>query len=124
MAGNLPAAPAPAAPAPDPFADAPATAVAPPGIPRFTRPPNTRFDLVVRRRGPDFKRSGWALPWARRRDAASGESVVLFCAWEPHDDPALPWLVYWKTGSLRQTQRVAVADVRVWSAPAPVPGSA
>ena len=63
------------------------------------------------------KGSAWAQPWARQ--PASGESVVLGCAWEPHVDPALPWQVYWKTGGHRQTQRMATADVRVWSAPAP-----
>ena len=77
------------------------------------------YDLEVRRDA----RPGWAQPWARRRHPASGESVVLACAWKPHGDPALPWQVYWKTGSTRQTQRVAADDVRVWSAPA-MPGSA
>ena len=49
---------------------------------------------------------------------------MLGCAWEPHVDPALPWQVYWKTGGHRQTQRMATADVRVWSAPAPAPAPA
>ena len=103
----------------------PATAVAPPGIQRFL-PADVVLvhGLEVRRAGPDFKRPGWAQPWERRRDPAPGESVVLGCAWELHDDPALPWQVYWKTGAVRQTLRVAAADVRLWSAPAPAPAPA
>ena len=95
-------APAPPPPAPHPFADAPATAVAPPGIQRFKLPADAVlvYNLEVRY-GP-----GWAQPWGQR--PASGESVVLCCAWEPHVDPALPWQVYWKTGGHRQTERVAL----------------
>ena len=62
------------APAPHPFADAPATAVAPPGLPHINLPADAVLvhGLEVRRSGPDFKRPGWAQPWARRRAPAPG----------------------------------------------------
>ena len=104
-------APAPPPPAPHPFADVPATAVAPPGIQRFRPPADAVHDIEVQ----NVRRPGWSQPWARRRDPASGESVVLFCTWEPHVDAEFPWQVYWRQDGLRSTERVERARVRVWS---------
>jgi hypothetical protein len=115
-------APPPPPPAPHPFAAVPATAVAPPGIQRF-KPPADAV-LVHNLEVQNVTRPGWSQPWARRRDPAPGESVVLFCAWEPNGDPAFPWQVYWKKGGSRTTERVAEDRVRVWTAPAPAPAPA
>ena len=89
----------------------PATAVAPPGIQRFRPPADAVHDIEVQ----NVRRPGWSQPWARRRDPASGESVVLFCTWEPHIDAEFPWQVYWRQDGLRSTERVERARVRVWS---------
>ena len=89
----------------------PATAVAPPGIQRFRPPADAVHDIEVQ----NVRRPGWSQPWARRRDPASGESVVLFCTWEPDFDAEFPWQVYWRQDGLRSTERVERARVRVWS---------
>ena len=113
-----PPAQAPPPPAPHPFADVPATAVAPPGIQRF-KPPADAV-LVHNLEVQNVTRPGWSQPWARRRDPAPGESVVLFCAWEPQKEPEFPWQVYWKKGGSR-ARRSAWRKTASASGPRPRP---